>query len=46
MKAPRDLLLALVPIVSITAGLPAQAQAVIGDTETIHFDRPEAWAQK
>ncbi len=46
LKALRDLLLALVLIVSMTAGPPAHAQAVIEGTETIDFERPEAWAQK
>ena len=46
MKVHRVLLLVLVPIASVTAGLPTHAQAVIEGTETIDFDRPEAWAQK
>ena len=38
--------LSLAVLASAWLGLPVRAQAVTGGTETIDFDRPEAWAQK
>lgn len=46
MRSPVLTVLAAVAIVVLPAGREATAQTVIEGTETIDFDRPEAWAQK
>ena len=41
----RERLVAIVVLLTASAA-PARAQIVLGDTETLEFDRPEAWGMK
>ena len=41
----RERLVAIVVLLTASAA-PARAQIVLGDTETLDFDRPESWGMK